>query len=273
MGWFASRHHTYNIADGVWSGRLIGQVDYAGNDKTSKVILKLNTPGSDDYFVMFNRVKTGTIESKDLVMITMAGGEGIEPSQSNVVAKLGSGESTILPNFYLWESLEVTVNKIELNANPAYADVTVKMGCLYNCGASLETWTGIGGGTIADLISGTNNFANPPQKSERLQSVLEGPSNWNDNYGSRMRGWLVAPVTGDYEFWIASDDNGEFWLSTDDDPANMSLACHQPYSASPRQWDRYAEQKSGTITLVAGQAYYYEVRMIMSLSLCSLIAN
>ena len=104
MGWFASRHHTYNIADGVWSGRLIGQVDYAGNDKTSKVILKLNTPGSDDYFVMFNRVKTGTIESKDLVMITMAGGEGIEPSQSNVVAKLGSGESTILPNFYFFST-------------------------------------------------------------------------------------------------------------------------------------------------------------------------
>ena len=264
MGWFASRHHTYNIADGVWSGRLIGQVDYAGNDKTSKVILKLNTPGSDDYYVMFNRVKTGTIESKDLVMITMAGGEGIDPSQSNVVAKLGSGESTILPNFHLWESLEVTVNKIELNANPAYADVTVKMGCLYNCGASLEAWTGIGGVTIDSLKSGTNNFANPPQMSERLQNVLEGPSNWNDNYGSRMRGWLVAPVTGDYEFWIASDDGGEFWLSTDDNPENMMRACHQPVWASSREWDKYPEQKSPVIKLVAGQAYYYEVRMLMS---------
>ena len=103
MGWYNSRNHIYNWADGVWSGRLIGQVDYAGNDKTSNVILKLNTPGSDDYYVMFNRVKTGTIESKDLVMITMAGGEGIDPSQSNVVARLGSGESTILPNFHLWE--------------------------------------------------------------------------------------------------------------------------------------------------------------------------
>ena len=156
------------------------------------------------------------------------------------------------------------MTKIELNANPAYADVTVKMGCLYNCGASLEAWTGIGGVTIDSLKSGTNNFANPPQKSERLQNVLDGPSNWNDNYGSRMRGWLVAPVTGDYEFWIASDDDGEFWLSTDDNPENMVRACHQPIWASSREWDKYPEQKSPVIKLVAGQAYYYEVRMLMS---------
>jgi hypothetical protein len=140
-------------------------------------------------------------------------------------------------------------------------------------GAKLDSWTGIGGMSIADLMSGTNNLANPPQKSEILLNLLEAPSNWNDNFGSRLSGWLVPPVTGDYIFWIASDDNGELWLSTDDDPANKSLACRQPFSASSRQWDKYAEQKSRTIALVAGQAYYYEVRMIMSLSLCSLSVN
>ena len=80
MGWFASRDHTYNVADGMWNGRLIGQVDYAnGNDSTSKVDLKLNTPGSDDYFVMFNRIKTGTVESMNKVMITLAGGKVLTP--------------------------------------------------------------------------------------------------------------------------------------------------------------------------------------------------
>ena len=140
-------------------------------------------------------------------------------------------------------------------------------------GAKLDSWTGIGGMSIADLMSGTNNLANPPQKSEILLNLLEAPSNWNDNFGSRLSGWLVPPVTGDYIFWIASDDNGELWLSTDDDPANKFLACRQPFSAGSRQRDRYAEQKSRTIALVAGQAYYYEVRMIMSLSLCSLSVN
>ena len=133
-------------------------------------------------------------------------------------------------------------------------------------GANLDTWIGIGGNSITDLMSGTNNLADTPDKSAVLQSVLEAPSNWNDNYGSRMNGWLVPPVTSDYVFWIASDDNGELWLSSDENPANKILVCHQPFSASPRQWDRYQEQKSGVISLIAGQTYYYEVRILLCLS-------
>jgi hypothetical protein len=129
-------------------------------------------------------------------------------------------------------------------------------------GANLDTWTGIGGTSIADLMSGTNNLSNAPQISDRLQGVLEAPTNANDNYGSRMSGWLVAPVTADYQFFIASDDNGEFWLSTDGDPDNKVLICRQPYSISPRWWDAYSEQKSELISLEAGQSYYYEVRLV-----------
>jgi hypothetical protein len=129
-------------------------------------------------------------------------------------------------------------------------------------GANLDTWTGIGGTSIADLRSGTNNLANAPQKSELLQGLLEAPTNANDNYGSRMSGWLVAPVSGDYQFFIASDDNGEFWLSTDGDPDNKVLICRQPFAASPRWWNRYPEQTSDMISLEAGQSYYYEVRLV-----------
>ena len=126
-------------------------------------------------------------------------------------------------------------------------------------GAILDTWTGIGGTTIADLMSGTNNLADTPDKSERLVGSLEAPTNADDNYGSRMSGWLVPPVTGPYEFWIASDDQGEFWLSTDDDSANKVPICRCEW-ASPGWWDRTPEQRSSPIPLVAGQAYYYEVR-------------
>ena len=271
LGWYASRNHIYNVADGIWNGRLIGQVDYAnGNDITSKVVLKLNTPDSIDYFVTFNRIKSGTAESMNLVMITRTGNEGEWNSQSDIVAKLGSGESITLSNFYLWESLEVKVNRIDLNANPAYADVTVKLGsCLYNCGASLDTWTGIGGSTITDLMSGTNNFADSPDKSERLVSLLEAPTNAGDNYGSRMRGWLMPPVTGLYEFWIASDDQGEFWLSSNDNPANKTRRCYMPVAVSPLFFTALPEQKSASISLVAGQPYYYEVRF--RVSYCNLI--
>jgi hypothetical protein len=76
-----------------------------------------------------------------------------------------------------------------------------------------------------------------------------------------MKGWLVPPISGDYTFWIASDDNGELWLSTDSDPLNKVRVCYQPFSAESRRWNTYSEQKSSLIALVAGQAYYYEVRV------------
>jgi hypothetical protein len=33
---------------------------------------------------------------------------------------------------------------------------------------------------------------------------FEAPTNWADNYGTRMRGYITAPSTGSYTFWIAS---------------------------------------------------------------------
>jgi endoglucanase len=90
--------------------------------------------------------------------------------------------------------------------------------------------------------------------------MLEAPSYTGDNYGSRMKGWLMPPVTGDYVFWIASDDAGELWLSSDDHPENKILFSFQLWATwSPRCWTQYPEQKSKKITLVAGRAYYYEV--------------
>ena len=89
----------------------------------------MNTPDSFGYYVMFNRIKSGTVESMNKVMITRNGNnKGGGEIESDVLGKLCSGESITLPNFYLWESLELTVNNIDLDVDPAYADITVKLG-------------------------------------------------------------------------------------------------------------------------------------------------
>ena len=110
-------------------------------------------------------------------------------------------------------------------------------------------------------MSGTNNFTNEPSMIKVLRSALEAPTNVGDNYGSRLKGWLVPPITGEYVFWLTSDDEGEFWLSIDDDQVNKVKECHSPWASGPVGWDRYPEQKSRLIPLVAGQAYYFEVRL------------
>ena len=45
------------------------------------------------------------------------------------------------------------------------------------------------------------------------------PGNVRDNYGWHL-GYVHPPETGEYRFFVATDDNSELWLSTDADPAN-----------------------------------------------------
>ena len=73
-----------------------------------------------------------------------------------------------------------------------------------------------------------------------------------------MRGFITAPATGTYVFWISSDDNSELWLSTNDDPANKSLIASVPDWTDPDEWYEYSQQQSAGISLIAGQKYYVE---------------
>ena len=79
-----------------------------------------------------------------------------------------------------------------------------------------------------------------------------------DNYGTRIRGFICPPVTGNYTFWISSDDNGELWLSSDSDPANKTMIAEVPDWSSSREWDKFPEQQSNQIALTAGNIYYIE---------------
>ncbi len=119
-----------------------------------------------------------------------------------------------------------------------------------------EWWTGIAGTLVSDLTANAAYPANPSGRS--LATSFEAPVNWADNTGTRMRGWVTAPATGDYVFWIASDDGGELWISTDANPANRTLIARVPGWTASREWGKYPEQQSLPIALAAGGRYYVE---------------
>jgi hypothetical protein len=125
-----------------------------------------------------------------------------------------------------------------------------------------EAWTGIGGVNVVDLTNHAN-YPVTPTLPNLYPSSLEEPNNWSSSsYGSRMRAYLYPPMTGDYTFWIASDDASELWLSLDDNPANKQLIAFVSAGGSfpnYRQWTTYASQKSASVRLVAGVKYYLEV--------------
>lgn len=76
---------------------------------------------------------------------------------------------------------------------------------------------------IWNNLPGTNlsAFTSSPRYGQPAESVttFDGaavPQNIGDSFASRVRGYLTAPVTGDYTFWIASDDESELRLSPTD---------------------------------------------------------
>lgn len=121
-----------------------------------------------------------------------------------------------------------------------------------------EVWTWIAGRTVAEIPVQRN-----PNFTELLTS-FESQSTMRDYYGALIRGYVCAPISGKYTFWIAGDDNVELWLSTDKDPAKKQriafvygVTSKIGYTA-PREWNKYETQQSAPITLVGGQQYYIE---------------
>lgn len=110
-------------------------------------------------------------------------------------------------------------------------------------------------------VSGTTVPAVPvdeePTSTSHL-TIFEGPSNIGDNYGARIRGYICPPATGAYTFWIASNDHSELWLSTDDNPANRVRIANLTRATNPREWTKFASQRSAPVNLVSGQRYYIE---------------
>lgn len=118
-----------------------------------------------------------------------------------------------------------------------------------------EVWEGIGGNAVSDL-TGSPNYPGSPTSTNYVTDVFAAPTDVLDNYGQRMHGYVVPPVTGSYTFWISSDDGGELWLSTDSNPAHASLIASVLGWTSPRNWTTEPNQQSAPVTLQAGQAYY-----------------
>ena len=121
-----------------------------------------------------------------------------------------------------------------------------------------EYWTGVSGTAVSNLTTNVNYPYNP--SGRELAHSFEGPTNWADNYGTIIRGYLHPVTTGIYYFYIASDDTSELWLSTNDNSANAVKICQVSGWVNAYQWDSSSEQKSSAKTLVAGQTYYIEAR-------------
>jgi len=122
-----------------------------------------------------------------------------------------------------------------------------------------EVFFNLGGGAVSDLV-GSAKYPNSPDQTGYITD-FETPSNAFDNYGMRVRGYLAPPVTGNYTFWIATDDGGALSLSTDDTVGNRRQIATVNGWTPARDWEREPNQKSASIPLEAGRIYYVDALM------------
>ncbi|MGI9242265.1 MAG: PA14 domain-containing protein [Verrucomicrobiales bacterium] len=98
----------------------------------------------------------------------------------------------------------------------------------------------------------------PVARSAEYLPSFELPLSTEQDYVGWVRGFLHPPADGDYQFWLASDDQGELWISKDTDPRTIyRLANVNGYTAQ-REWEREGNQRSNKVRLKKGQRYYIE---------------
>ncbi len=120
-------------------------------------------------------------------------------------------------------------------------------------------------------------FSDTPTVTRYL-TAFEAPTAQGDSYIQRVSGFFTPAVTGDYVFFINSDDQSDLYLSTDTNAANKIIIASETVYSDPRSWlsssgasalsdkrsDTFSGASSfnggdpGVIHLSSGQSYYVE---------------
>jgi hypothetical protein len=161
----------------------------------------------------------------------------------------------------------LTVNNVQDRALPTHNTIAPNSQALVlrtQGSIELREYHEISGSLLSDLES-SFKFPDQPDRVAWLRS-LEVPTNARDQYGVVLRGFLTPPVSGDYVFYLSSEDQGALYLSPDDNPATRQRIATEPEWNPPRSWTRTdrrpnRENVSAPVNLIAGRFYYLEARM------------
>lgn len=85
--------------------------------------------------------------------------------------------------------------------------------------AKAEFFKGISGTAVDALLAADSYLANKPDET-RFISGFDTPNGYGDNYGARVTGYIIPPTSGDYDFFLRSDDASQLFLSTSEKAPN-----------------------------------------------------
>ena len=138
-----------------------------------------------------------------------------------------------------------------------------------------EIFNNIPFGRVEHLTSSKQYQNNKPTFNRSLKT-FEAPPTYGgsfggNDYGIRVTGFIKPPKTGEYVFYLASDDEGELYLSTDESPDNLELVAsvkrgpsgigNESGRTNKRAWGANPSAVSKSIHLEAGKRYSVKALM------------
>jgi len=233
--------------------------DASGNSSTSSVLVTktncaptavlnaLPISGTAPLTVSFNTTGSSDPDAGDYILgFEWDFGDGSAKNNSNAPSHIYSVAGTYTVSLRVMDNRDLYSSMVTSTINVTAAPVT-------DGKVLREVWNGIGG-TSVNLIP----TLTAPNTTNEINSI-EGPTNVSDDYGTRIRGYIVPTTTGSYTFYIAGDDNSQLFLSTDNTPANKTKIAEIVTWSNSREWTRETTQTSAPKALIAGQFYYFEV--------------
>ena len=124
-------------------------------------------------------------------------------------------------------------------------------------GIERQVWNGVNGSSVLDLLN-SPTYPDSPSATSVMNSMA-APSGVGNNYGQRIRGYIIPPESGNYFFTATADDNAAVYLSLNADPQFKRLICSVPGPTTPNGFFTHPEQVSSSVELQAGVYYYVEV--------------
>ena len=251
----------------VTTGKLELHMNGQGNARITG--LELTAPTSDAAalpaaITLTNPLDAALISTKDPITFCVE----VIGTVTSVVIFDGDrrlGESTRKPYSVTVASLPVGDHRIIARATNPTGAISESLPLAFrvqpenNPGTiTMERWDGISGNLILDAL-GQAKLAAPADVTSRLTNFTTN-ENLN-NFYVRIRGYLLPPTTGDYVFFITSDDEGELLLSSNASPEHAQRIDHGLVSGGIDDWSRYTNQEPKPISLIAGQRYYIEMRI------------
>lgn len=100
-----------------------------------------------------------------------------------------------------------------------------------------EVWKELPGKSI-NKLKDDPYYPNDPSLIEIIEN-FDAPFDIDKDYGSRVKGYFVAPETGNYTFYMSGSTSGELWMSSTESQQNLTKLVSLDQATGHNQWNKY----------------------------------